>query len=119
MLASLRNECGMHRDVVHVPRPNQKRIRRIRGALVAVAAAFDHQAQVILAGKIHGLSNVMGSSCRDRVNAWFGSPSVNPSQGLRESRLIADVIWISDVLPETLGCGAFGIGFEYRKRKVY
>ena len=98
----------MHRDIVHVPRPNQKRIRRIGRALVAVAAALDHQAQVIFAGKIHGLSNVMGISCRDRVNAWFGGPCVDPSQGLREPRLIADVIWISQVLREKLGCGACG-----------
>ena len=109
----------MHRDIVHVPGPNQKRIRRIGRALVAVAAALDHQAQVIFAGKIHGLSDVMGISCRDRVNARFGSPCVDPSQGLRESRLIADVIWIFQVLRETLGGGACRIGFDYRKRKVY
>src|SRR5271167_1188907 len=111
MLASLRNECGIHRDIVHVPRPNQKRIRRIGRALVAVAAALDHQAQVIFAGKIHGLSNVMGISCRDRVNAWLGSPCVDPSQGLRKAWLVADIIWISKVLPETLGRGARRISF--------
>ncbi len=101
----------MHRDIVHVPGPNQKRIRRIGRALIAVTAALDHQAQVIFAGKIHGLSNVMGISCRDRVNAWFGSPGIDPSQGLREPRLIADVLWISQVLRETLGCGACRISF--------
>src|SRR6266446_1042760 len=118
MLASLRNESGMHRDIVHVPGPNQKRIRRVGRALVAVATALDHQAQVIFTGKIHGLSNVMGISRRDRVNAWFGGPCVHPSQGLREPRLIADVIWIPDVLREQLGCGARRISFEQRKGKV-
>src|SRR5271166_5874918 len=119
MLASLRNKCGMHRDIVHVPGPNQKRIRRIGGALVAVAAALDHQAQVIFAGEIHSLSDVMGISCRDRVDAWFGGPGVHPSQGLGQPRLIADIIWISQVLREKLGCSARGIGLEYRKGKVY
>ena len=118
MLASLRNECGMHRDIVHVPGPNQQRIGRVGCALVAVAAALDHQAQVIFAGKIHRLGNVMGISCRDGVNAWFGSPCVDPSQGLREPGLIADVVWIFQVLREKLGRGARRIGFEYRKRKI-
>ncbi len=90
----------MHLDIVHVPRPDQQRIRRIGGALVAVAAALDHQAQVIFAGKIHRRGNVLGISCRDRVNAWLGGPRVDPSQGLREPRLIADVIRISDVFQE-------------------
>src|SRR5215813_6797733 len=119
MLASLRNECGMHRDIVHVPGPNQERIWRVGRALVAVAAALDHQAQVIFARKIHGLGNVVGISCSDCVNAWFGSPCIDPSQGLRESRLIANEIWISQILGELLGCGTRRIRFEYRKRKVY
>ena len=109
----------MHRDIVHVSRPNQKRIRRIGRPLVAVAAALDNQAQVIITGKIHGLSNVVGISCRDRVSAWFGSPCVDPSQGLRESRLIADIIRISQVRREKLDCGACRISFESREGKVY
>src|ERR1700730_14366805 len=113
MLASLRNERSMHRDIVHVPSPNQKRVRRIGRTLVAVATALDDQAQVIFACKIHGLSNVLRISCCDGVNAWFGGPCVDPSQRLREPRLIADVIWIFQVLRETLGCGTPRISFQY------
>src|SRR5258708_17390232 len=119
MLASLGNERGMHRDIVHVPRPNQKRIRRVGGTLVAMAAAFDDQAQVIFAGKFTAFGDVMCISCRDRVNAWLGDPRIHPSQRLSESRLLADVVWIFYVLQETLGRGAGRIGLEYRKRKVY
>ncbi len=100
----------MHRDIVHVPGPNQKRIRRIGRALVAVAAALNHQAQVICTGEIHGLGDVMRISCSDRVNAWFGGPCVDPSQGLREPGLIADVIWIFE-LREKLGCVDLRISF--------
>ena len=96
----------MHRDIVHVPGPNQQRIGRIGGALIAVAAALDHQAQVIFAGKIHRLGDVVGISCRDRINARLGRPCVDPSQGLSKSGLIADVIWISQVFEEQLGGGA-------------
>jgi hypothetical protein len=109
----------MHRDIVHVPGPNQKRIRRIGRALVAVSAAFHHQPQVILAGKIHGLGNVVGISCRDRVDAWPGRPCVDPSQGLCESGVIADMIWVSQTLQETPGCSPRLISLEWRKRKIY
>jgi hypothetical protein len=109
----------MHRDIVHVPGPNQERIRRVGCALIAVAAALDHQAKVMVAGKIHGRGNVLGISCRDGVNAWFGGPCIDPSQGLREPRLIADVVGILQVLRETLRCVSRRISFELRKRKVY
>ena len=74
-----------------------------------MAAALDHQAQVILAGKIHSLGDVLSISSHDRVNARFGRPRIDPCQGLCEPRLIADVIWISDVLHETFGVSAFRI----------
>jgi len=78
---------------------NQAKIGR---ALVAVPAALNYQAQVIVARKVHGLSNILGISCRDCVNTWFGRPRVDPSQGLREPGLIADEIWISQIVGEKL-----------------
>ena len=41
-LAPLRNERGMHRDVVHLPCPDQERVRRIRCPLETVPATLDH-----------------------------------------------------------------------------
>ena len=40
------------RVTVHVPRPYQQRIRRVRGALVAVPAALHHQPQVVCRAKL-------------------------------------------------------------------
>ena len=114
MLASLRYEFRMHRDVVHVPRPNQQRVGRVGGALVAVAAAFNHEAQVVVAGEIDGLGNVVSISRGDCVRAGLGSPRIDPSQGLRESGLIADVVRIFQILQQEFGGGAVGIGFEDR-----
>ena len=88
----------MHGNVMHVPRPDQKRIGRVGGALIAVAAAFYHEPQVIFASKIYGCCDVLRIPCRDRVNAWLGSPRIDPSQGLRESKLIAEVKRISQIL---------------------
>ena len=109
----------MHLDIVHVPGPNQERIGRIGGALVAVAAALNDEAQIVFAGEIHRRGNVVGVSRRDCVDARFGSPRVDPSQGLREAGLIADVVRIRQVVPEILGCGARRIGFEFRNGEFY
>ena len=43
VLASIRNERVMHRDIVHVTRRDQQRIGRIGGTLIAMTAALDHQ----------------------------------------------------------------------------
>src|SRR5690242_18980770 len=119
MLASARYESAMQRDIVHMSGPNQQRIGGVGGALVAMAAAFHHQAQVIIARKVYRCRDVMSIACGNCVNAWFGSPCIDPSQGLCESRLIADIIWIFQVLPQPLGGGTRRISFGYRQRKVY
>ena len=87
--------------------------------MVAVAATFDHQAQVIFAGKIYGCGNILCIPSRDGIDARLGGPCIDPAQGLREAGVIADVKRIPDVLCELLRCGSVRIGFEYRKRKVY
>jgi len=119
LLTSPRNECVMYRDVVQVPRPNQEAVRRIGGALVAMAASLDHQPQVVLMRKIDRCRNIIRISCRDCVNAWLGSSGIDPSQSLRETWLIAYVIWISQVIGEKPRCGAPRIGLEDRKRKIH
>src|SRR5580704_2147816 len=64
-VASLWNKRRVHGDVIHVPGPNQQRIGRVRSSLIAVAAAFYDQAQIIFASKVHGCRNVVGVSRRD------------------------------------------------------
>src|SRR5271168_490113 len=114
VLASLGNERGVHLDIVHLPGPDQQRIRRIRGALITVASALDRQAQIIFAGEINRRRDVLGVSGRHCINAGLGSPRIDPSEALGESRLIADKIGIFEVLPELLSRRArwvsFGLG---------
>ena len=109
------NECVMHLDIVHVARPDQQRVGRIGRALVAVAAALDRQAQVIFAGKIHRRGNVLRIPRRDRVNAGLGGPRIDPSQGLREPGLVADVIWILQILRVSVAAAAAGSDAESGK----
>src|SRR5690349_11042681 len=53
-IASLGNEFFMHGDVVHVARPGEQGIRGVRRSQIAVAAALDHKAQIVLAREIYG-----------------------------------------------------------------
>jgi hypothetical protein len=79
-----------------------------------MAAAFHHQPQIMFTSKIYRCCDVLRIPCRDRVHAWLGSPRIDPSQGLREPRLIADVKGISQILCETLGSDTARIGFQSR-----
>ena len=53
-LAALRHERVVQRDAVHRPRPDQQRVGRVRGALIAVPAALHDQPQVVLAREVDG-----------------------------------------------------------------
>ena len=101
----------MQGDVVHFASPDQQGIRGIGGALVAVAAAFHHQPQVIIAGEIDGSDNVLGASGNDRVSARCRSPALEPAGGLRATRLFANEIGIFHLLdPRRAGRAAGGVG---------
>jgi hypothetical protein len=76
-LATLRNEISLDVDIVHVTRPNQQRIGCVRGALIAVSTPFDHQAQIVVAGEVHGGSDILSVPCGDGVNTEFGGPGVD------------------------------------------
>src|SRR5579875_981070 len=93
--AALRHECIMYCDVVEVTRPNQKRIRSVRSALITVAAAFYGKAQTVLSCEGHSARDVMSIPCRDRVNTRARGPRLKPSQCLSKSWLIADIKWIA------------------------
>jgi hypothetical protein len=43
VLASTRDEYIMHRDIVHMARPDEKRIGRVGSTLIAMTSALDHQ----------------------------------------------------------------------------
>ena len=82
---------------MHMTRPNQERIGRVRCALIAVAAAFYDEAQIVFAGKIDSGSDVGGVSCGDGVDAGFGGPSVDPALGLGNARIVANVVRVFQV----------------------
>src|ERR1700685_181061 len=93
-LASLRDECIVHRNVIHVPRPNQQRIRRVRCALITMPATFDDETQTVVASKVYCGSDVVRISRRHRVNARLRGPCIRPTQSLRQPGLIADVVGV-------------------------
>jgi hypothetical protein len=62
-----------------------------------VSAAFHDQTQPVLAREVYGCGNVVGISCGNGINTGLGSPRIRPAQGLRESRLVADVKGIIQV----------------------
>ena len=78
-LASFCDEGFMQCDLMHRTRPNQQGIRCVRRAQVTVTAAFDDQAQIVLARKVDGRNNVLGLRGRDGVNAWVGGPRIDPA----------------------------------------
>jgi hypothetical protein len=88
----------MQDDFVHRTRPDQQRVRRIGGALIAMAAAFDDQPQIVLACEIDGGNHVSGASDSHSVNARSGHPSIYPAGGLGRAGLIANIVGILQAL---------------------
>ena len=117
--ASLRNEFGVHGDVIHVPCPDQQRVWCIRSAQIAVTSTLYNQAQTVVPSKVYGGGDVLRVSCRHGVNAWFGDPCVHPAQGLRKPRLISDVIRILEVLEDILARRVIQRGRAGSQGKLY
>ena len=80
--ATLRNEVVLEGGIVHVARPNQERIWRVRCALITVPTTFHHETQIVLAGEVHGGSDIFGIPSGDSINMGFGGPGIDPTQGL-------------------------------------
>ena len=109
----------MHGDVVHVPRPHQQRIRRIRGSLVAVPAALHYQPQIIFPREVHRRRDVIGIACRYNVDAGFAHPRVHPSQCLRQARLVTREIGIVNVVEQVLAARASRVFNASLDRKLH
>ena len=107
--ATLRHERIMERNIVHRARPDQQRIGRIRRAVKAVAAAFDDQAQIVLAGEIDGGRDIGGSLGGDRIDARRRRPGVSPAGALRRPGLVADEERIAQIAQKLLAGGRVGI----------
>ena len=92
--AAVRDKPLVEHDAVHRPRPEQQRIRRTRGALVAVPPAFHDQPQMMLAGEIDRRDDVGGGRDRHRIDAGGRRPGIEPARGLCQCRLLAQVVRI-------------------------
>src|ERR1700684_4486654 len=98
--------------------PNQERIGCVRCALITVAAPFYDEAQIVFAGKIDSGSDVGGVSCGDGVDAGFGGPSVDPTQGLGNAGIVANVVRVFHVCEERFAVPALGRGYACADRKI-
>ena len=67
-------------------------------------AAFDDQAQIVVSGEVDRCDNVFGLGGRNRIDARCRRPGIDPAGGLRQTRLIADVVGILQ-LPKDLAAG--------------
>jgi hypothetical protein len=76
-----------------------------------MAATFDYQAQLILSGKVDAIGDIVRIPRRDGVHARLCCPCIDPSQRLRQSRLIANVIRILQIRPHNLSLRAGRVGF--------
>ena len=63
------DETIMELDGAHRPRPDHQRVRRVRGALVTVATALHHQAQVLRAGEFHRRNDIGGLAGGNGIGA--------------------------------------------------
>ena len=83
-LAALGDERVVHDDGLHPPGPDEQRVGGVRRALVAVAAALDDQAQVVLAREVDRGDDIGGVARGDRVDARLRRPGIDPAEGLGE-----------------------------------
>ena len=69
-LAALRREGVVERHRVHRARPDQQRVGRVGGSLIAVARAFHDEAQRVVAGEIHRRRDVGGVDAPSPHRRW-------------------------------------------------
>jgi hypothetical protein len=71
-----------------------------------MAASFDDEADIVFTGKIHCGGDVAGVSRGDGVNTGFGSPRVDPAQGLGHTGTVSDVVRILQISEESFAVRA-------------
>ena len=107
----------MHGHGRHPPGPDQQRIRRIGGALIAVPAALDDQPQIVRPGKVDSSHHIGGALGRDGIGARRRRPGIHPAERLRQADVIAQEIRVFQVLEQLRAIAAgrrLGTGGERR-----
>ena len=91
-LTSRSHERVVQSDPVHRAGPDQQRIRGAGGSLIAVTAALHDQADAVRAGEVDRRDHVRGLPGGDGIDARRRRPSVDPAGGLRQPRLVTEVV---------------------------
>ena len=86
------HERVVQSDPVHRAGPDQQRIRGAGGSLIAVTAAFHDQAEAVGAGEVDRRDHVRRLPGGDGIDARRRRPSVDPAGGLRQPRLVTEVV---------------------------
>jgi hypothetical protein len=92
--AAMRDKPLVEHDAVQRPHPEQQRIRRTRGALVTMPPAFHDQPQMVFTGEIDRRDDIGGVRDCHRIDAGGRRPGIKPARGLRQRRLLANVVGI-------------------------
>ena len=87
-------------DRVHLPRPDQQRVGRVRRPLIAVAAALHHQPQIVLPREIDRGDDVRRRLGGDRVDARLRRPGPDPAERLRQPDFVAEIVRILELLED-------------------
>ena len=107
--AAARHKGIVQADSVQVARPDQQRIGRVGGALVAVAAAFDDQPQALHPRKIHRRHDMLCASSGHGPDAGRGGPGIDPSVALRQCEVVAQRIGVLWKLEQLLAGAAVSL----------
>ena len=67
-----------------------------------MSGALDRDAQMIFSREVQRCDNISCIPCFDGVDAWLCGPGIDPASRLRETKIIADKVWMSDLLEELL-----------------
>src|SRR5450755_2224944 len=89
---TLGHERVMQGDLMHFACPDQQGVGRVRRTLVAVAAAFHHQSQIVFTREVDGSDYVLGAMSSYCICAGRSGPSIEPAGGLCPPCLLSNEI---------------------------
>ena len=100
------DERIVHGDRIHLAGPDQQRVRRVGCALVAVAAGFHDEPQIVPAGEIDRGDDIVRRIGGHRVHARTRGPGADPAKRLRQPDLVAKVVRVLQILEHLSARGA-------------
>ena len=117
--AARAHERIVHRHGVHVARPDEKRVGGVGGSLIAVAAAFHHETQIVFPRKIDRGDDIPRRFGGDGVDARLRRPSFDPTERLSESHFVPKVVRALELLKQLLTSGVRRSTHAVCKRRAH